>query len=123
MSKKFRSKNHISGQQVSGGHTSVIDGVSKILNRAAGKEWFISVRPGEISTGKKVGGGTPFVSVKKHKNPVQKNTLTLSFKRSGVIQKIYIQVKELDKNIELIIRDLSQIVNEEWKGAELINRI
>lgn len=123
MSKKIGGKNHIAGKKVSGTHTSVIDGVTKVINRFAAKEWFISVRPGEITTGKKVGGGTPFVSVRKHRNEVQKNTLTLTFKRAGVVQKIYIQTKELDDNFETIINDMAKIIEDYWKGAKLINRI
>ncbi len=123
MPKKITSKNHIAGKIVSGGHTTIINGVSKILNRFTTKQWFISVRPGEITTGRKVGGGAPFISVKRHQNPLQKNTLTLTFKRSGVIQKIYIEVKDLDNNMEIIIKDMSEITETVWKGAKLLNRI
>lgn len=123
MPKKIGGKSHISGKLVSGGHTSVIDGVSKILNRFSTKDWFISVRPGEITTGKKVGGGSPFVSVKRHQNSVQKNTLTLTFKRSGVIQKIYIQTDDLDKNLRIILADMAETIDNLWNGAKLINRI
>ena len=123
MAKKFGGKKHIAGKLVSGTHTSVIEGAPKILNRAAGKSWFVSVRPGEITAGKKVGGGTPFVSVKRHQNEVQKNTLTLTFKRAGVIQKIYVQVNDLEKNMAVILADLREIVEREWKGAELVDRL
>ena len=123
MAKKIGGKNHVAGKKVSGGHTSVIDGASKILNKFANCNWFVSVRPGEITTGKKVGGGNPFVSVKKHQNILQKNTLTLTLKRAGVIQKIYVEVKDLEQNLEAIISDMKEIIANEWKGAELINRI
>jgi hypothetical protein len=123
MAKKIGGKNHIAGKAVSGGHTSVIDGVSKILNKFSTRSWFVSVRPGEITTGKKVGGGSPFVSLKRHQNELQKNTLTLTFKRSGVIQKIYIETRSLDVNIENIISEMTEIIEDMWNGAKLINRI
>jgi len=123
MAKKIGGKNHVAGSRVSGGHTTVINGVAKILNRFAGQGWFVSVRPGEITTGKKVGGGAPFVSVKRHQNILQKNTLTLTFKRSGVVQKIYIQVVDLEKNMQVIIGDMAGIIKDLWKGAKLIDRM
>ncbi len=103
---------------IRGTHTSVIEGVPSILNKFVGYGWFVSARPGEITTGKKVGGGAPFVSVKRHSNTAQKNTLTLTFKRSGVIQKIYIEVNELEKNLSVIMADMKEIVAKVWKGAE-----
>lgn len=123
MAKKLGNKRHVAGKKVSGGHTSVIEGASKLLNRFATKEWFVSVRPGEITTGKKVGGGKPFVSVKRHQNAMQKNTLTLTFKRSGVIQKIHIEVKGLENNLDTILKDMTEVIEYHWNGAELINRI
>jgi hypothetical protein len=123
MAKRTGSKNHIAGKKVSGTHTSVIDGVTKILSKFSGRGWFVSVRAGEITTGKKVGGGVPFVSVKRHQNIQQKNTLTLTFKRSGVIQKIYVQVNDFEKNSVEVLADMKEIVAREWKGAELVDRI
>ena len=114
MAKKSGNKKHIAGKNVSGSHTSVIDGVAKIINKFATKDWFISVRAGIITTGKKVGGGVPFVSVKRHSNILQKNTLTLTFKRAGVIQKIYIQVNDLEKNQEKILSEISSIISKQW---------
>jgi hypothetical protein len=123
MAKKSGNKNHIAGKNVSGSHTSVIDGVAKVINKFATKDWFISVRAGIITTGKKVGGGVPFISAKRHSNILQKNTLTLTFKRSGVIQKIYVQVNDLEKNQEQILSDISSIISDLWGGAELKDRL
>jgi len=122
MAKKFKG-NHISGKAVSGGHTTVIDGVSAVVAKFAALPWFVSVRAGIITTGKKVGGGAPFVAVRRHKNEIQANTLELTFKRSGVVQKIYVQVEKLDENMVVIIADMEKIVYKLWKGAEFINRI
>ncbi len=105
-----------------GTHTSFIDGAAVIVNRFAGMAWFVSVRAGQITTGKKVGGGAPFVSVKRHTDSQHKNTFLLTFKRAGVIQKIYVQVHELEKNAPAILADMREIVAKEWKGAELVVR-
>jgi hypothetical protein len=123
MAKKSGNKNHIAGKNVSGSHTSVIDGVAKVINKFATKAWFISARAGIITTGNKVGGGKLFVSAKRHSNILQKNTLTLTFKRVGVIQKIYIQVDDLETNKEQILADMSVIISDLWGGAELKSKI
>jgi hypothetical protein len=122
MSNKSGSKNHLSGKILSGSHTTVIDGVSKVIEKFSKEDWFVSVRAGEIITGKKIGGGNHFVSIKKHKNELYKNTLELIFKRSGVIQKIYVQVENLDTNYNNIFDKMSKIISDIWKSAELIKR-
>jgi hypothetical protein len=49
-------KGHVQGSQVSGGHTTLIDGADDVTKKLGVLSWFESVRPGIISVAK---GGKP----------------------------------------------------------------
>jgi len=117
-----RSKGHIVGDKVTGGHTTVIEGADKVIKRMAKKSWFVSVRPNEISADRSVGGGQPFVAIAPYKNKTHKNTITLTFKRAGVVQRVDIGVSNWEADKTIIINDITQIVTKEWNGARTYNR-
>ena len=117
-----RSKGHIVGDKVTGGHTTVIEGADKAIKKLAKNPWFVSVRPNEISADKSVGGGQPFVAISPYRNSTHKNTITLTFKRAGMVQKIDLVVNNWERDKDTVINDITKIVTKEWNGARTYNR-
>ena len=118
-----KSKGHIAGKKVTGGHATVIDEADKVIKKIAKQTWFVSVRPNEIKADKSVGGGQPFIAISPYRNNTHKNTITLTFKRSGMVQKIDICVSDWQNNQNTIINDITKIVSKEWNGAKTYNRL
>jgi len=112
-------KGHISGKQVTGRHTTVIDGVDKILKKIAKKPWFESARPREIIVDR---GGAQSITIKRHVNETHRNTLTLTFRKTGSVQKIDVFVQNLEDNIEVIVTDIKTIAAKAMRGAEIYDR-
>lgn len=115
-------KGHIAGSQVTGGHTTVFDGADTILKKLASKNWFFSVQPMQVHADRSVGGGQPFVAIQRHQNPIHANTLTLTFKKAGIVQKVNLRVINLEENGESIIQDITDVVYKTW-NAKTYNRI
>src|SRR5262249_54254830 len=57
-----KKRGHVQGSQVSGGHTTLIDGADAVVKKLGGLPWFESVRPGVISVAK---GGKLSVTVRR----------------------------------------------------------
>ena len=57
-----KKKGHVQGSQVSGGHTTLIDGADSVIKKLGVLSWFESVRPGIISVAK---GGKPSVTIRR----------------------------------------------------------
>ncbi len=112
-------KGHISGRKVAGTHTSVIDGADRLLKKISTKEWFISARPREIIIDR---GGTPSITIKRHSNTAYQNTLTLTFRKTGSVQKVDIVVANLTENIAGITEDIKTIAAKNMRGAEIYDR-
>ena len=55
-------KGHVQGSQVSGGHTTLIDGADNVVKKLGVLTWFESVRPGVISVAK---GGKLSVAIRR----------------------------------------------------------
>lgn len=112
-------KGHISGKRVSGTHTSVIDGADDVLKKMAMKPWFVSARPREIIVDR---GGAPSITIKRHVNEVYRNTLTLTFRKSGTVQKVDVVVENLEENSAAIVKDIHTIAARIMRGAEIYDR-
>lgn len=112
-------KGHISGKHVAGTHTSVIDGADTMLKKMAAKHWFVSARPREIVVDR---GGSGSITIKRHINETYRNTLTLTFRKSGSVQKVDVVVMELDQNIAAIVKDIRTIAAKIMRGAEIYDR-
>jgi|SRR6185369_8366076 len=113
-------KGHISGKKVSGTHTSVIDGADAVIKKMGSKSWFVSARAREIVVDR---GGKASVTVKRHINVVYRNTLTITFRKSGTVQKIDVVVQDLDENLTEITEDIRNIAARQMCGAEFYNRV
>jgi len=112
-------KGHISGNQVTGRHTTVIDGADEILKKMARNPWFESARPGQIIVDR---GGTQSITIKRHIDATHRNTLTLTFRKPGSVQKIDVVVQGLEENIEVIVADIEAIAAKAMRGAEIYDR-
>lgn len=117
------SKGHISGAGVSGRHTTVIEGVDKILRRLSTKEWFDSVQPMQIIAEKSIGGGGRYVDIKRHPDTKFKNTLMLTFKKSGAVQKVAVRAENLETQLAQATADIESTVAREWRGATVNNHL
>jgi len=103
-------KGHIKGDQVTGPHTEVIDGVDTLLKAMARKPWFESANTNPI----KPGGGRLAVTVRRHYDPQRPHTLHFTFRRPGSIQGIDVKVYDIETNLPIIIHDVEDIVRKEW---------
>ena len=64
-------KGHVHGSQVSGGHSTLIDGADAVIKKLGVLPWFQSVRPGVISVARggkpsSHSGGTPMSRTSTH---------------------------------------------------------
>jgi hypothetical protein len=112
-------KGHVQGSQVSGTHTTLIDGADDVIKKLGVLSWFESVRPGIISVAK---GGKLSVTIRRPADAKHVNTLKLSFRTKGSVQDVYLHVKERDENLADIVSDISRVVGKEWRGAVVYNR-
>lgn len=114
-----KKKGHVHGSNVSGGHSTLIDGADDVIKRLGNMPWFISVRPAVISVAR---GGTSSVTIRRHPDTTHRNTLKLIFRKPGTAQDVYIHANDLDANLSTIVADISRVVAERLRGAEVYNR-
>ena len=112
-------KGHITGKRVSGTHTSVIDGADEVLKKMHSKDWFVSARPREIIVDR---GGNTSITLKRHVNTTYKNTLTITFRKSGTVQKVDVVIAELETNLATAIADIRKIAAKIMRGAKVYDR-
>jgi hypothetical protein len=112
-------KGHVQGSQVSGGHTTLIDGADKVIKKLGVLSWFESVRPGIISVAK---GGKLSVTIHRPADPTHVNTVKLIFRTKGSVQDVFLQVRDLETNLANIVRDISKVVGKELRGAVVYDR-
>jgi len=112
-------KGHVHGSQVSGGHTTLIDGADGVVKKLGGLAWFESVRPGIISIAK---GGQLSVTIRRYADATHANTVKLIFRTKGSVQDVYLHVRDLESNLAAIIGDISRVVGKELRGAVVYDR-
>jgi hypothetical protein len=112
-------KGHVQGSQVSGGHTTLIDGADSVVKKLGVHSWFESVRPGIISVAK---GGKLSVTIRRPADTTHVNTVKLIFRTKGSVQDVYLQVRDLETNLPAIVSDISKVVGKELRGAVVYNR-
>jgi hypothetical protein len=112
-------KGHVSGSQVSGGHTTLIDGADAVVKKLGGLAWFESVRPGIIAVAK---GGKLSVTIRRYADATHANTLKLVFRTKGSVQDVYLHVRALDENLLAIAADVARVVSREIRGAAVYDR-
>src|SRR5271166_2879236 len=112
-------KGHVQGSQVSGGHTTLIDGADNVVKKLGVLSWFESVRPGIISVAR---GGKPSVTIRRPADTTHANTVKLVFRTKGSVQDVYLQVRELETTLADIVNDISRVVGREWRGAVVYDR-
>jgi len=112
-------KGHVQGSQVSGGHTTLIDGADNVINKLGVLSWFESVRPGVISVAK---GGKLSVTIRRPADTTHVNTVKLTFRTKGSVQDVFLHVRDLETNLAHIVKDISRVVGKELRGAVVYDR-
>jgi hypothetical protein len=112
-------KGHVHGANVSGGHSTLIDGADVIVKKLGVLSWFESVRPGVISTAR---GGKPSVTVRRYANAAHANTVKLIFRTKASVQEVYLNVRDLDTNLATIVSDIIRVVGKEKRGVVVYDR-
>jgi hypothetical protein len=112
-------KGHVQGSQVSGGHTTLIDGADNVVKKLGVLSWFESVRPGVISVAK---GGQLSVTIRRPADTTHVNTMKLIFRTKGSVQEVYLYVRDLEANLADIVADVSRVVGRELRGAVVYDR-
>ncbi len=112
-------KGHVQGSQVSGGHTTLIDGTDAVVKKLGNLAWFVSVRPGVISIAR---GGNLSVTIRRKADGTHINTLKLIFRTKGSVQDVYLNVRELETALPEIVSDILQVVGKEIRGAVVYDR-
>lgn len=112
-------KGHVHGSQVSGGHTTLIDGADNVVKKLGVLTWFESVRPGIISVAK---GGKLSVTIRRPADATHANTVKLIFRTKGSVQDVYLHVRDLETNLADIVSDISGVVGKELRGAVVYDR-
>lgn len=112
-------KGHVQGSQVSGSHTTLIDGADSVIKKLGVLSWFESVRPGIISVAK---GGKLSVTIRRPADTTHENTVKLIFRTKGSVQDVFLQVRDLETNRENIVTDISRVVGKELRGAVVYDR-
>ena len=112
-------KGHVQGSQVSGGHTSLIDGADNVIKKLGVLPWFESVRPGIISVAK---GGKLSVTIRRPADTTHVNTVKLIFRTKGSVQDVFLQVRDLETHLASIVTDISRVVGKELRGAVVYDR-
>src|SRR3954467_15812241 len=106
-------RGHVHGSQVSGGHTTLIDGADAVVKKLGALAWFESVRPGVISVAR---GGKPSVTVRRHADATHENTVKLIFRTKGSVQDVYLHVRQMETNLPTIVGDITRVVGKHWRG-------
>ena len=112
-------KGHVQGSQVSGGHTTLIDGADSVVKKLGVLSWFESVRPGIISVAK---GGKLSVTIRRPADTTHVNTMKLIFRTKGSVQDVFLYVRDLEANLANIVKDISRLVGKELRGAVVYDR-
>lgn len=112
-------KGHVHGSQVSGRHTTLIDGADNVVKKLGALSWFESVRPGIISVAK---GGKLSVTIRRPAGATHTNTVKLIFRTKGSVQDVYLHVRDLETNLADIVSDISRVVGKELRGAVVYDR-
>ena len=112
-------KGHVQGSQVSGGHTTLIDGADNVIKKLGVLSWFESVRLGVISVAR---GGKLSVTIRRPADTTHVNTLKLIFRTKGSVQDVFLQVRDVETNLANIVRDISRVVGKELRGAVVYDR-
>ena len=112
-------KGHVQGSQVSGAHTTLIDGADNVIKKLGVLPWFESVRPGIISVAK---GGKLSVTIRRPADATHVNTVKLIFRTKGSVQEVYLYVRDLEPNLADIVSDISRVVGRELRGADVYDR-
>src|SRR5271165_6186618 len=97
-------KGHVHGSQVSGAHTTLIDGADAVVKKLGVLTWFESVRPGMISVAK---GGKLSVTIRRPADTTHVNTVKLILRTKGSVQDVFLYVRDLEANLEDIVSDIS----------------
>src|SRR5262245_12957834 len=114
-----KKKGHVHGSDVSGGHSTLIDGADAVVKRLGGLPWFESVRPSVISLAR---GGKPSVTIRRHTDATHVNTVKLIFRTKGSVQDVFLHVRGLETNLPTIVGDILRVVGKEWRGATVYDR-
>ena len=112
-------KGHVQGSQVSGSHSTLIDGADNVIKKLGVLSWFESVRLGVISVAR---GGKLSVTIRRPADTTHVNTLKLIFRTKGSVQDVFLQVRDLETNLANIVRDVSRVVGKELRGAVVYDR-
>jgi hypothetical protein len=112
-------KGHVQGTQVSGGHTTLVDGADAVVKKLGVLSWFESVRPGIISVAK---GGKLSVTIRRPADATHVNTVKVIFRTKGSVQDVYLHVHDLETNLPVIVSDLHRVVRKELRGAIVYDR-
>ena len=112
-------KGHVQGTQVSGVHTTLVDGADAVVKKLGVLSWFESVRPGIISVAK---GGKLSVTIRRPADTTHVNTVKLIFRTKGSVQDVYLHVHDLEMNLPVIVSDLQRVVRKELRGAVVYDR-
>lgn len=114
-----KKKGHVHGSQVSGGHTTLIDGADDVVRKLGVLAWFESVRPGVISVAR---GGKLSVTIRRPADTTHVNTVKLTFRTKGSVQDVYLHVRNLESNLAAIVGDISRVVARELRSAVVYDR-
>ncbi len=112
-------RGHVHGSNVSGGHTTLIDGADALVKKLGVLPWFESVRPGVISVAR---GGKPSVTIRRPGDATHVNTLKLTFRTKGSVQDVHLHVREMENNLPTVIGDILRVVGRAWRGAVVYDR-
>ena len=112
-------KGHVQGSQVSGGHTTLIDGADNVVKKLGVLSWFESVRPGIISVAR---GGKLSITIRRPAHSTHANTVKVTFRTKGSVQDVYLYVRDMEANLAEIVSDISRVVGKELRGAVVYNR-
>jgi hypothetical protein len=112
-------KGHVHGSQVSGAHTTLIDGADAVVKKLGVLSWFESVRPGIISVAK---GGKLSVTIRRPADTTHANTVKVIFRTKGSVQDVYLHVRDLETTLADIVADISRVIGKELRGAVVYDR-
>src|SRR5436190_7051939 len=105
-------KGHVHGSNVSGGHTTLIDGADAVVKKLGALPWFESVRPGVISVAR---GGKLSVTVRRYADATHADTLKLTFRTKRSVQDVFLHVRDLEANLPAIVSDILRVVGKEMR--------
>jgi len=114
-----KKKGHVHGKNVSGGHSTLIDGADAIVKKVGVFSWFKSVRPGVTSVAK---GGKHSVTIRRYADATHVNTVKLVFRTKRSVQDVYLYVHDLETNLLTIVNDILCVVGKELRGAVVYDR-